>query len=253
MNSKSPYGGVRPEVPNDNMLLPSGLDKPLKIVAPRRSGNHLLWETLHINYNLDESLGSDGDQFKYHRPYKEAPAGFTDKYTCILLIRDPRDTLISTWFYWKNSGEKKSRVVDLFVGKTFGEYLRGLDPNELDKFFPEKSEMDMYLIKQHIEDPIQNWLDYTDWKPYTAGMMTYERLVDNPRGVVTGFGQKFNLERTKDRIWTVKHDYDNIGVGYLPRKGVVGDWKNYFTKEDNKYIIERAGDKMKEFGYDVTL
>jgi len=233
--------------------LPAGLDKPLKIVAHRRSGNHLLWETLHINYNLDAALGDDGDQFKYHRPYKDAPEGFVDKHTCILLVRDPRDVIVSSWFYWKNGGEIKAKVDKLLDNKIFSDYLRGIDPNELDKFKPEKREMDMYLIKEHIKDPIQNWLDYIDWKPHVAGTMTYEQVVKNPKGVVKGFGDKFNLELTKDRIWTVKHDYDKIGVGYKPRKGIIGDWKNYFSQSDLKYIIYRAGDKMKEFGYDVTI
>ena len=229
------------------------LEKPLKIVAHRRSGNHLLWENLHINYDIDEALGHDGDQFKYHRPYKDAPEGFTDKYTCILLVRDPRDVMVSSWFYWQNGGEKKARVKELLTGRTFSEYIRGIDPSALDKFKPEKDEMDMYLIKDHIKDPVQNWLDYLDWTPHVDGKMTYERVVANPKGVVKGFGQKFNLEPTKDRIWTVKHDYDNIGVGYKPRKGIVGDWKNHFSQADLEYILDKAGDKMKEFGYDVTL
>jgi len=229
------------------------LDKPLKIVAHRRSGNHLLWENLHINYDIEEAAGKDGDQFKYHRPYKDAPEGFTDKYTCILLIRDPRDVLVSSWFYWKRGGEKKAKVAELLADKTFSEYIRGINPDELDKFKPEKDEMDMYLIKDHIKDPVQNWLDYLDWEPHVAGKMTYERVVANPKGVVKGFGEKFNLKPTKDRIWTVKYDYNNIGVGHKPRKGVIGDWKNHFSQEDNEYVISKAGNKMKEFGYDVIV
>jgi len=234
--------------------LPPGLDKPLRIVAHRRSGNHLLWENLHINYNLDEALGEDGDAFKYHRPYKDAPEGFTDKYTCILLIRDPRDTLVSNWYYWKNGGEIKAKVNELLKNKTFSEYIRGIDPNELDKFRPEKDEMDMYLIKEHIKDPIGHWLDYTDWLPAVEGTIRYEDLVNQQEKVVIDFGKKFGLEQTKPEIQTVQKDYNNIGVGYKPRKGIIGDWKNHFSQEDLDYLLDRVGNKMKEFNYtDVTL
>jgi len=230
------------------------LDKPLKIVAHRRSGNHLLWENLHINYDLEECAGEDGDKFKYHRPYKDAPEGFVDKHTCILLVRDPRDVLVSSWFYWKDRGEKRLCLDKLLKNVSFSEFLRGLDPSGLDKFNPEPwDEMDMYLTREHIKDPVQHWLDFVDWKPYVAGTMTYERVVANPKGVIKGFGQKFNLESNKDRIWTVKYDYDDIGVGYKPRKGIVGDWKNHLAAEDNKYIIDRAGDKMEQFGYNDIL
>jgi hypothetical protein len=229
------------------------LSKPLKIVAHRRSGNHLLWENLHINYNIEEAVMDETDDFKYHRPFKDAPDDFTYKFTCIYIIRDPRDTLVSNWFYWKNGGEIKSKVKLLLENKTFSEYLRGIDPAELDRLRPDKDEMDMYLIKEHIKDPVQHWLDYTAWAPAAAGVVRYEDLVADPDKIIIGFGKQFNLKPSKDRIWTVKKDYDNIGVGYKPRKGIVGDWKNHFSLEDNEYILDKAGDKMKEFGYDVIV
>jgi len=225
------------------------LSKPLKIVAHRRSGNHLLWENLHINYNIEEAVMDETDDFKYHRPFKDAPDDFTHRFTCIYIIRDPRDTLVSNWFYWKNNGEPRAKVTLLLQNKTFGEYLRGIDTAELDRLKPERDEMDMYLIKQHIADPIQHWLDYTAWAAEAEMVVRYEDLVEDPDKIIIDFGKKFNIAPSKDRIWTVKKDYNNIGVGYKPRKGIVGDWKKHFSQEDLDYIISRAGDKMKEFGY----
>ena len=86
------------------------LPKPLKIVAHRRSGNHLLWENLHINYDIEEAVMDEQDDFKYHRPFKDAPSDFTHKYTCVLLVRVPRDVLVSNWYYWKNGGEPRAKV-----------------------------------------------------------------------------------------------------------------------------------------------
>jgi len=43
-------------------------------------------------------------------------------------------------------------------------------------------------------------------------------------------------------------------VGYKPRKGIIGDWKNHFSQEDLDYLLDRVGNKMKEFNYtDVTF
>jgi len=235
-------------------ILKGDLQPPLKIVAHRRSGNHLLWENLHINYNLEDAAGEDGDQFKYHRPFKDALKGFTDKYTCVLLVRDPRDVLVSNWFYWINGGEQKAKVDKLLANKTFSEYLRGIDPKELDKFQPERDEMDMYLIKEHIKDPIGHWMDYIKWQPEVKSVIRYEDLISDPEKIIVGFGKQFNLKQTKDKIKTVKKDYNNILVGYKGRKGIVGDWKNYFSQEDLDFVLGRAYDIMQEYDYtDVNL
>jgi hypothetical protein len=246
-----PPSSLKKEMIKQNKLPPAGdLQPPLRIVAHRRSGNHFLWESLHINYNIEDAAGVDGDDFKYHRPFNMAPEGFCEEFTCVFLVRDPRDTLVSNWFYWKNNGERRLKMQKFLDNISFSDYLRGLDSNNLSKFNPEPfDDMDLLLLTKHIEDPVGFWLDFTAWSDVSHMVMRYEDLHADEEKIIKDFGNRFNLTPTKDPILTIKKDYNGLLVGYKPRKGIIGGWKDHFSQEDLNYILDRAGDKMKEFNY----
>jgi len=46
-----------------------------------------------------------------------------------------------------------------------------------------------------------------------------------------------------------KRGEEDINSHY--RKGVVGDWKNYLTEEDNNKFLDRFSKVMELWGYDV--
>ena len=217
--------------------------KNFKIISHRRSGTHFLWEALKSNFSLKKSASPEGDMggFKWHLLYNYTPRGFINNNMCVFLIRDPRDTLTSIWHYWNKGAEACFRMEEFLKGKSFSDYIRGTSEHDLVKFGVSMSFPDL----GHYLDPVANWADYTEWSNYLY-TIRFEDLKTNPIETMDKFSDEFNIKK-------IHNDYKIINniVGHYPRKGISGDWKNLFSKEDEEYVIEKAGVVMSKFGYDV--
>lgn len=141
--------------------------------------------------------------------------------TIILSIRDPRDVIVSKHFY--NTGDGSSLEGQISV-----------------------------VCKWY-----QIW--YTPWlqsRKYDY-LTSYEKLHSNP------FNELLNIARiakikvspsdisgaiNRQSFENMKPTMDKIRVGFL-RKGTVGDWKNYFTRDNAKQIHDCLGDFMIDLGY----
>jgi len=211
------------------------------IVSHRRSGTHFLWRTLKLNFNLKKDASIEGDMggFKWHRIVGDTPEKFIENHTCVHLIRDPRDTLTSLWYYWQRGAEKSLKMEKFLENKTFSQYIKGISVDrftELGFNIPGPQLIDVYT------DPIKHWADYAEWDKHLY-TIRFEDLKENPKKVMKEFAKEFNLP--------LRDDYKILRglVGHFPRKGVVGDWKNLFTEEDNIYLKSKLGVIMEKFGY----
>lgn len=202
--------------------------KQFLIIGHRRSGNYFLWNLLKSNFGTDVFPSEKNFQFTYHRPLKDSnPEILMKSKNCIYLVRDCRDTLVSSWYYWRAGKESGYEVKEIFKNLTFSQYLHGNISGKGTLF----------------SDPIQHWLEYTEWVDVLF-TVKFEDLKIELEKTMKDIGDYFNLLLINSEVKTV-----NNLVGHATRKGIIGDWKNHFTDEDLDYFWERAGETMETFGY----
>jgi len=220
------------------------------ILSHRRSGTHFLWETLNVNFDIrkpDWYLKVEGvEAFKAHCAPDQVSQFFgkdLDKflldYSCVYIMRDVRDTLVAAWYYWKAGAESNLDISKALKGKSFSQYIRGASIEETLSY---NIDINSLWAKNYL-DPIQYWIDFTKWSGYVH-TIKFEDLKLKPKKVIKDFSDKFDLE-TKNKEYALI----NKLVGNLPRKGIIGDWRNIINEGDRKYIYSRAGEVMTSFGY----
>lgn len=197
--------------------------KSLITIASPRSGltwlNRLLSDALSSGMVAVERGGIDDPVFAgpfQHGDYLIRKSHWAKKYNAptVLLFRDPRDVAVSRMHYRK--------MTDLSaVIQTMHSY--------------EKWMRDMESI---------------GWTVVTS----YEKLHRNSftelhRLILVLTGQRFGLHYLAG-VWN-RQQINNIKKAnpHSARKGMVGDWKNYFGRVEGKEITNMLGDLMLEQGY----
>ncbi|MCK4454572.1 sulfotransferase domain-containing protein [candidate division WOR-3 bacterium] len=216
-------------------------NKTVRIISHRRSGTHFLWETLKLNFDVEADKSVEGQMggFKYHRTINFCnPVNILKNRNCICLLRDGRDTIVANWYYWKSGGEPKFKIRELLEDFSFSDFLRGELPKkriELTAAIP--------IIRDHLQDPINHWLAYTDWKKLVF-TIKFEDLKNNPEETILRIGNEFGWSVKSEKVEIIDHL-----VGNFKRKGIIGDWKNNFVGDDLEFFWKKAGDRMEELGY----
>ena len=193
------------------------------IFGHRRSGNNFLKEGIDSNFICDKITVS-------HVPFR-------DKLVLnngVFLVRDGRDVLTSCYYWWKECRGSRTN----FKSKTFSQYIRGENTvtakqmelsNEFEKMFT---------------DPVGFWIEYNELWLEKKPVVRFEDLKNNQVDVLDLIGKNFNLKMKTDSLESV-----NKLVGYSPRKGIVGDWRKHFNKEDNEFFWSKAEYIMNKLGY----
>ena len=188
------------------------------VFGHRRSGNHLLIE--YLNQIFNES-GIKRHEFNENEIYEK-------KLDKIYIVRDGRDVLVSCYNWWKNSGESHVCGIDKdFKNVSFSQYLRGVDVPSYRPHPP--GNVSAFEVAQGMfSDPIGYWNNHVIQGVFEYDMpfVTFESLVNDPVSVLNWMSQKFNL-----KFVNPPHKIHKL-VGHHPRKGITGEWKNYFSDED---------------------
>lgn len=174
------------------------------------------------------------------------PDQFTEQDKVVLVIRDPRDIIVSALHYWKIKDiETAARCV------IYGEWptIQGHGWTRLCEWWLEEKTKIDYLIKyedlyNNTECEVTNMLDALD------------ASLKKPIGEVVK-RQSFSARKEYANRCPHKLSY-NFGVqNRALRKGIVGDWVNYFDngllekiKAANPHDISFA-EIAQEYGYDV--
>lgn len=226
------------------------------IISHARSGTHFLYETLVANFDLrpkkkQNSLISGADRTKFHFTPKQLSelekvggcnmslSDFFNEHNPVYIIRDLRDTLVALWFYYQHAPVNKDPVGGVIRRKSFSQYIKGMSVGQAKGMGLVGNEINILSLL----DPIQYWSDFTLWSQcvYT---IKFEDLKLNPNKVLEDFSFFFDLRpKTKNYV-----SIDRL-VGYFPRKGIIGDWKNIFSEKDEEYVLSRAQDVMSKFDY----
>jgi len=162
--------------------------------------------------------------FRLYKSHSEPPDWLiADKVKFITVLRDPRDVVISNIFYLENLGKRSPQL----GGWT-----------ELSNL-PLKERIGLYLNKAVYDlELLEKWSEYDH-----VTKVFYEKLLDSTEACMQQAFEGLELvvsDSECSRI--VAHNtFNRLSRGRSPgqenshsffRKGVAGDWKNYFGKEE---------------------
>lgn len=176
-----------------------------------------------------------------HIPYEKSIVKYLKKkkVKVIFLYRDPRDVVVSTFYYLK-SIDKKHKSHEFFSNlKTDTDRIKSIISGK-DNFFEPIDKIYNNYIK---------WLDY----PFCYSFK-YEDLISFKNG---SKNPDLFFEEIKE-IFNLKKLNNNILIEYLNsnqssqtfRKGSSGDWKNFFNKKEKKILQDSLSEILVKLGYE---
>ncbi|MFX0133292.1 MAG: sulfotransferase domain-containing protein [Candidatus Hodarchaeota archaeon] len=257
------------------------------IVSHRRSGTHWIIDSIRKNsndvsqnyFNLDQMLESSNkyispDEFitllneykknklkpilKTHMTANFSP--FTSKKSLkiineiidnskiIYVYRDGRDVMVSFWYYMKKFTKNLPDFSDFIIMN-----------NDSDPTYSNLNRIEYW--KEHIV----GWFELT-YKYRNICLVSYEELYYTYQKTMKHIFNFLELQKLYPKFKEVKLQDKNVGYYFKklmakiipinmestsihPRKGIVGDHKNHFTKKDLDLFYKIAGDFMKKLGY----
>ena len=214
---------------------------------------HLLWQSgreqtlvddrflprLGYQNRAEKKLPSGGRLIRSHEPYRAAYR------KAIYVVRDGRDAAVS--MYWHSK-----RVMGMVAD--FSDYL---------PLFLEGRLTGAGSWSTHVE----GWLNSP---PYAAGnvlVARYEDMKSQPVEVLQKAGAFLSIDASDAAIADAidagsldsmkERERKTKGLAHketgekipVVRKGVVGDWRNYFTEADEREFMRVAGGAMARLGY----
>ena len=158
----------------------------------------------------------------------------------IRLIRDGRDVVTSGAFDWLSRIPETSRY-QLFVERRPGLVLA--------RFFD-----DEFLVRW-----AENWVESIETLPANATTVSFEAMKLDQASELLRLYQHLGIEADPQRAQQCaaattfqKLTGRQAGDGDFAsksRKGIVGDWQRYFTREDGRLFESLAGTWLRKFGY----
>ena len=160
----------------------------------------------------------------------------------LIMYRDLRDVAVSHVFYVQRTPWHPEHP----------EY-KGLSTEEGLRHFGQT------LLPEFV-DWIRSW--HANHDPERSLVVRYEDLLDDTTATFREVARLFGLPDDPDTIESIveAHRFENLSGGRNPgedesdsffRKGISGDWKNYFTADLKALYEAKAGKALVEFGYET--
>ena len=192
------------------------------------------------------------------------PAGFDQDWRGSLTIRDPRDIVISGYYYHKKGGEA-------WCGRPWREHGEGAQPIwtyntfDGDAFFPSDQSLMEHLNEVSLEDgliteiklrkktfdTILSWIALDDDR---MKISKYEDIMGDERAFFRGLGRHFELSRLRQEI--MGHYGYKHAAGRLVSKRHVRDpsprqWKKHFSPRVDRMFHDTFPGLVETLGYEV--
>lgn len=181
-----------------------------------------------------------------------------DDFRISRFIRDPRDLVVSGYFYHKRGAEKWSNIVDPDVdnfavvngcipenmgkGPSFSSYLESLDKES-------------GLIAE-IDFRMNHFNSMKEWPTQDprVKLFVYEEIIGNEPDVFEEMFSFYGLswvERKAARFLADKFSAkkQSISTRHI-RNPISGQWKDHFTPKVMNYFERKHGDVLEYYGYD---
>lgn len=162
------------------------------------------------------------------------------------LIRDPRDALVSQYWSWKNVHQNNNEMI-LNTRKK-------LQKLNIEDGLIEI--LDVFVMLQQLRD----W-SFNRYKNILE--VKYENLVENPYSQFQNIFNYLQIDISDQDFQDLvdRNSFQKI-TNRIPgeedynshfRKGIAGDWKNYFTERVKYVFKERYGNELIRLGYEKNL
>ncbi len=158
----------------------------------------------------------------------------------VYVVRDPRDTLVS-FFYYLNNKEfhANNPGLEQLACESFSEFLR----RPLDEFLRFGFSLDGAM-----HNVVERWArHYAGWIKESACLVVrYEDLLAK---MVPSVWKIALFANVFPKVFMHPYKVGEKGA-ILPRKGIVGDWKNHFTQSDLEFtesILLKQGVSLSEW------
>ena len=188
------------------------------------------------------------DLFRFDLEHEHDPNHWTNYDKKILLVRDPRDHLISSWMYFLatnvgyygntgNISQTQAKIIDIVKRKQ-------TDPSaySYSKFMQDCREA--FGIKNPDGGPKTNvwkeFLEYINTHPALGFcIIKYEDMI------------KDNFENLEKYLgFSINRNQNIVKIDRVIRSKKYNNWKNWFTTEDIIIMKNQYGNLLEEFGYD---
>ncbi|GAB6023702.1 hypothetical protein CHUAL_008462 [Chamberlinius hualienensis] len=191
--------------------------------------------------------------FKTHMPYHLLPGKPQDRrYKIVYICRNAKDTAVSLYHFYKMNYSYSyigtlSEFIDLFVNDLV--IYSPYGPHVIE--FWEKSKTDKNILFLQYEDLHQNFKENIRRIAAFLDKNLSDAQVDiiANRCSFSGMSQ----QKTSNYAYVDGIAFD-FNVSKFMRKGIVGDWKNHFSNEDNekmdKWIEKNFGNTDLKFVYE---
>jgi hypothetical protein len=189
----------------------------------------------------ERQLPNGGRVIRTHEPYRPAYR------KSIYIVRDGRDVVVSMYWHVKRA---------MGMEADFSDYLTYFLSGELNG-------------AGAWHDHVAGWLDSPAFAAGNVQLIRFEDLKRNAAAelekTATFLGIEYNAEQIADAVDAGsmesmrEREKKSPGVVHLEageripvvRKGVVGDWRNYFNQDDLDRFNRYCGPVMTRLGYDV--
>ena len=210
------------------------------VQTPRRVGT----ET-----TIGMSLKNSAPHFFYtHLSFQRLEGCFNrSRPKIIYLMRNPFDQLVSCYHYYK-----MCKPFCLYTGSW-------------DDFFTDLYEKDKLFYGNNL-DHVVGWWNVRDEHKDHILYVKYEDMIKDPRAILTQVASFLNKDLSEEVVLSILeqstfanmqknpatnqiYDTDNDnGASKFMRKGVIGDWKNYFNETQKSKVEQELEKKMAGLG-----
>lgn len=232
--------------------------KGFYVISHERSGTHFLMNCIQLNSSIDFKCLSVGEWFgpfdqpqtQFEHIYKRfselnPQQHYILKTHCdrdlhntkypkgkiVYIFRDYRDVLVSYYYFLRDeyiaSGRRRNQKISSLWFSRLDEFIRRPLPDFLQL---------NYSLYGYFSSPIERWLNHVvqwiDNPPEHMQIVTYNQLYYHPEETTQKL-LKF-LELPSKAVFT-RPTFEN-SLSVMPRKGIVGDWKNHFSTKDAVFL-----------------
>ena len=185
--------------------------------------------------------------FKSHMTYETMPCGRPDKTPCkyIFVIRNPKDTAVSFYYHIRRLGLKRDANLEwdlYFRNFIYGNFEFGDFFDHALSWWPHRNDENVLFLRfeEMKKDPRLAVTRIAKFIEADVSDEVIDKVVAE-----TSFDA---MKKDKTANYSYTDSFATPGATPFMRKGVVGDWKNYFTPEQSAEIDKICAERLKGTG-----